>query len=402
MITEDLFNWKPKLASRSDRLSVSEIREILKLVAKPGIISFAGGIPDPDFFPAERLAAAYDRALRDVPGTALQYGVSEGHADLRAWIASYMRSRGLICDPDNILVTNGSQQAIDFCGKLFIDKDAVVAVQRPTFLAALQAFNAYEAQFFELSDEDDASDLKALAPRFAYVMADFRNPSGQTLDLEARRRLARLSRDVGMPLVEDNAYEVLRYDDDALPLLTAVAADGRHIDLANCIYIGSFSKSVAPGLRIGWMVAPRAIMPMLIMIKQGSDTHVSYLAQSVLLDVLGDDFGGRIARLREVYRERRDAMIAALEKHLQGLGRWSRPAGGFFSWVTLDPEIDTAKLLARVVSEAGVAFVPGEAFFARERQRNHMRLSFSLNPPAKIDQGIMLLGQAIQSQAAAS
>ncbi len=394
-------DWSNHFAPRAKRMAASEIRELLKLLDQPDIISFAGGIPDPALFPRERLAAAFDRALGDPKraAAALQYSVSEGYLPLREWLAGYMGRLGVRCEAENIIITNGSQQALDFLGKLCIAPDDRVLVASPTYLGALQAFNCYEPIYDTLPGPDSNRTIASYregpggAPKLAYVMPEFQNPTGTSLDRAAREKLLDVADALDLLLIEDSAYEKLRYDGVRAPSLLQLAIErAGHIDDARVVYFGTFSKTIVPALRIGWAVAPRSIVQKLVLIKQASDLHVSTLNQMVMHEVAAEMIEPHALEIRAVYKARRDAMLKALERHMPPGVEWTKPEGGMFVWVTLPGHLDGAKLLERAIREVRVAFVPGAAFYADRSQHNHIRLSFSLPNPAAIEEGIGRLG----------
>jgi DNA-binding transcriptional MocR family regulator len=400
-------DWEGSFAPRMRRAKGSAIRELLKLLDEPGIISFAGGIPDPALFPREEIAAAAQRILGDprMAAIALQYAPSEGYAPLRRFIAGLMAERGVACAIDNILITSGSQQALDFIGRLFLTPGDTVLVARPTYLGALQAFSAHEPVYEPLPgpgsnrmpesrDSDGARRVK-----FAYAVADFQNPTGESLSLAERRELVADAAALGLPLVEDAAYDELRYDGAALPSLLALDA-GRAggIDAGGVLYCGTFSKTIAPALRIGWIAAPRAVIDRLVLIKQASDLHTSTLDQMILHDVASTIAPDHLARIRRTYRARRDAMLAALGEFFPAACRWTRPEGGMFVWVTLPAHLDAEELLRRSLAEAKVAFVPGRSFHADGTGGNTLRLNFSLNSESTIRDGIGRLATVVGAQ----
>lgn len=401
-------SWQPHYASRMEGMQTSEIREILKLLDRPNIISFAGGIPDPAFFPAQEIAAACQKLLLDSKkaATALQYSVSEGYLPLRQWLVEQLTSQGVVgCTADNILITNGSQQALDFIGKMLIDPGDTVLVESPTYLGAMQAFNAYQPAYADLQDlfhspadkgGGGASFAPKFAPKFAYVMPEFQNPSGTSLSLAARHALldAALARNI--PLVEDNAYERLRYDGGVVPPLLALASQRcGGVDQAPVLYCGTFSKSIAPALRIGWMVAGQSIIKKAVLLKQGSDLNVSSFTQMLAYEIATTIFESHTAKISAVYKERRDAMLAALATHMPESVRWTKPEGGMFIWLTLPAHYDSAALLKQAIAEENIAFVPGAAFFADRSGKNTLRLNFSLSPPARIEEGISRLARLL-------
>lgn len=396
-------SWQPIYARRAERMKASEIRELLKLLERPGVISFAGGIPDPALFPAAAATQAYGEVLADQAGAsaALQYSVSEGYAPLREWIAGHMAGLGVPASADNILITSGSQQALDFLGKLLLTPGDTALVTAPTYLGALQAFSAYEPRYDVIrphasnrtpaSYADEAAKATSGARvKFAYVVPDFANPTGETLSLAARGDILDLAAELDVPVLEDSAYSALRLEGDELPALQAIDA-GRSgsLDRSRVIYLGTFSKTVAPGLRVGWVCASRAIIGRLVLIKQASDLNVSAINQMVMHRLVE---GGRhaelIATARAHYRRKRDAMLGSLEAEMPSGVSWTRPEGGLFVWATLPEAMSGAALLERAVEEAKVAFVPGAAFFHDGSGANTIRLSYSLPQEPAIAEGI--------------
>ena len=357
-----MIDWDTQFANRASRMTASEIRELLKLLDQPDIISFAGGIPEPSLFPQAEIAKSYQTILSDPNRAvaALQYSVSEGYPPLREWLAGYMGTLGVNCGPDNIIITNGSQQALDFLGKLFIDPGDRVLVAKPTYLGALQAFNTYEPAYVHFpeacpdSDGLDSSgerpDLSKPAPKFGYVMPNFQNPTGDSLDLAQRIAVLDLAHKLGIPLVEDAAYEKLRYDGMPLPPLLALEAQrAGGIDKGRVIYCGTFSKTVVPALRLGWMVAPVAVIRKLVLIKQASDLHCSTLNQMVMHEVASKTMEANIGAIRALYKGRRDAMLGSLERYMPAAMTWTQPQGGMFIWVTMPESLDGANLLRRAI-----------------------------------------------------
>jgi DNA-binding transcriptional MocR family regulator len=397
--------WEPAYARRADRMKASEIRELLKILEKPGIISFAGGIPDPRLFPSEAAANAYADALAtpESAALALQYSVSEGYAPLTEWIARRMTAQGVPATPANIVITSGSQQALDFLGKLLLTPADTALVTAPTYLGALQAFSAYEPRYDTINPEggnrtpqsyrDAAS---AAAPdaqvKFCYLVPDFANPTGETLSLDARRRTLALSRELDIPVIEDAAYGALRFDGSDEPSLQALDVEhAGSLDASRVIYLGTFSKTVAPGLRIGWICASRGIIRRLVLIKQASDLNVSVINQMVIHQLASAQLDSMIATARLHYRAKRDAMLRALSAYMPRNVTWTRPEGGLFTWLTLPEGVDGATLLARAVEQANVAFVPGKAFHHDGSGANTIRLSYSLPTLEQIDTGIKRL-----------
>jgi DNA-binding transcriptional MocR family regulator len=396
-------DWDQRYAARARRMVASEIRELLKLLDQPDIISFAGGIPDPALFPVEAIAAAHRHILGDSAraAAALQYSPSEGYRPLREWIARYMTALGAPCTTEHILITSGSQQALDFIAKLFIGAGDTVLVARPTYLGALQAMSAYEPGYAPLPRRGDNRLPSAPAATgrtaLAYVMPSFANPTGESLDVEARRGLLDALATIDVPVVEDAAYEALRYDGAPAPALLALeAARTGSIDEGRVLYCGTFSKTVVPGLRLGWVAAPLPAIRRLVLIKQASDLHTPSLSQMVMHEVVQEVLPAHITPIRAAYRARRDAMLTALAAEMPAGVQWTKPEGGMFLWLTLPAEIDAAALLQRAVSEARVAFVPGRAFHADDSGANTLRLSFSRADEATIAEGIARLAKLLR------
>jgi DNA-binding transcriptional MocR family regulator len=397
--------WDGHYATRARRLAASEIRELLKLLDQPDIISFAGGIPDPALFPYEAIAAAHRRIFADPAraAAALQYSASEGYRPLRQWIAGYMAGLGVACSADHVLITSGAQQALDFIGKLFISPGDRVLVARPTYLGALQALGAYEPIFGELPRRGDNAASAPGTGRAAlgYVMPDFQNPTGASLSLAERRDLLDEAAARDLPLVEDAAYEALRYEGEKVPSLLALdAARMGGIDDARVLYCGTFSKTVAPGLRLGWIAAPQPVIRRLVLVKQASDLHSPSLSQMVMHEVVEEVLPGALPAIRDAYRARRDAMLAALQREMPEGVRWTAPEGGMFLWLSLPPAIDAAALLARAISSARVAFVPGRAFHHDGSGGNTLRLNFTLAEKPRIDEGVARLAALLRRELA--
>lgn len=390
-------------------MKASEIRELLKLLDQPDIISFAGGIPDPALFPTEAFRTAFDAVLmKDQSAQALQYSVSEGYRPLRDWIAAEMGKIGVPCGAENILITSGSQQALDYLGKLMISPKDTVLLGWPTYLGALGAFNAYEPTYDRLdpAGNRDAASFAAKAEaaggrvKFAYLSVDFANPTGETLDRTAREGVIDLADALDIAIVEDAAYQTLRFDGEAIPPILAleIARKGS-IEACRTLYCGSFSKSLAPGLRVGWICASHEVISRLVLMKQAADLHSSTINQMATHHVASACFDTHVAKLRATYQARRDRLLAALAREMPAGVTWTRPEGGMFVWLTLPPAIDAADLLAQSLETERVAFVPGRAFFADGSNGNTLRLSFSCANEAAIDEGMKRLGRLIRAQA---
>jgi 2-aminoadipate transaminase len=398
--------WTQRYAQRTQRLQSSAIRELLKLTEQPDMISFAGGLPAPEVFPVAEFQAACQRVLAQHGPQALQYSTTEGYRPLREMIARHMARYGIVVEPDNVLITSGSQQALDLIGKVFVNPGDRLLVEKPTYVGALQAWNAYQAEYLSVPLDDDGLRTDVLeaalraGPKFIYVLPNFHNPAGVTLALERRRTLVDLADRYGVPIVEDDPYGQLRYEGEHLPPLVVLdgqlhASDGAPYS-GNVLYLSTFSKTLAPGLRLGWIVAPAEVIRRLALAKQGADLHTSTLTQMVAYEVARGGFLDRHVRvIRQVYRERRDAMVMALAKYFPPGVRWTTPQGGLFLWVTLPEGVDAADLLPAAIA-ARVAFVPGAAFHADGSGRHTLRLNFSNATPAQIDAGVRRLGGVLQ------
>ena len=393
-------------ATRATRMKASEIRELLKLLDQPDIISFAGGIPDPDLFLKAAFQDAFAEALSGpMAAQGLQYSTSEGHKPLRVWIAAQMQAIGIPATPDNILITSGSQQALDYLGKLFLSPGDTALVGWPTYLGALGAFNAYEPRYDKLdplsnrsgADYTAAAKDAGGAAKFAYLSVDFANPTGATVSRAARERVIDLAEEMEIAVIEDAAYQSLRFDGDPIPPILALEAARKGGDLEACrtIYCGSFSKTLSPGLRVGWVCAAMPVISQLVLMKQAADLHSATLNQIAISSVAEQHFESHIDTIRSAYRARRDAMLAALEAHMPKGVSWTKPEGGMFIWVTLPDTLDGAELLKQSLESERVAFVPGHAFFADGSGRNTLRLSYSTSTEDKIAEGIERLGQLI-------
>ncbi|WP_085904870.1 PLP-dependent aminotransferase family protein [Kiloniella majae] len=400
-------DWEKVFATRSSRMKASEIRELLKLLDQPDIISFAGGIPDPALFPTEEFQQAFTNTLTgDKQTTALQYSVSEGYVPLRQWIAKQMEGLGIPCSIDNILITSGSQQALDYLGKLLLSPNDTALVTWPTYMGALGAFNAYEPHYDRLiangnrsaKEYQEAAAEKNSEVKFAYMSVDFANPTGETLDRPGREKLLDLAEELDIPVIEDAAYQSLRYDGEAIPPILALDIQRKgHIDETRTLYCGSFSKTLAPGLRVGWVCAAQSVISKLVLMKQAADLHSSTINQIAIHEVASKGFDKQVAKIFTAYSTRRDCMLAALEEHMPEGVSWTKPEGGMFIWLTLPKHLDGAELLAKSIETQRVAFVPGHAFYADGSNRNTMRLSFSQANEETINEGIGRLGLLLKS-----
>ena len=386
----------PTFSKRASRAKASAIREILKVTERPEILSFAGGLPAPEAFPVAELAAAHADVFAREGAAALQYSTTEGFAPLRAWVADRMRRRGLPASPEQVLITSGSQQGIDLVARVLLDPGDPVVVESPSYLAALQVFEAHEASFVTIGSDEHGMRidqleraLKRARPKLIYLVPTFQNPKGTTLALERREQLARLAAAHGVAVLEDDPYGELRYSGADLP---AVAALDRR---APIIYLSTFSKTLAPGLRIGWVVAADETIRALTVAKQACDLHTGTLSQRAVARLLESfDYDAHVSRIRMLYGERRDAMLDALGREFPSGTTWTRPEGGLFVWVGLPDGADASRLLPEALRER-VAFVPGAPFFARAPERNFLRLNFSNRPPDLIAEGMKRLAGAV-------
>ena len=403
-----MLNWENIFATRSSRMRASEIRELLKLLERPDIISFAGGIPDPALFPDAEFKQAYaDIFSGPTVNAALQYSVSEGYKPLREWLVGQMGALGIPCELENVFIVSGSQQGLDYLGKLFLSPKDTALVTAPTYLGALQAFNAYEPAYDQLTPNGNRTpdSYRAAASqaggrvKFAYLSADFANPTGETVDLAGRKKVLDLAEELDIAVIEDAAYQSLRYDGDPVaPILALEIARKGSINDTRTIYCGSFSKTLAPGLRVGFIVANAPVIRKLVLMKQAADLHSSTINQIAIHQVAERGFDAQVAKVRKTYSHRRDCMLAALAKYMPDGTSWTKPQGGMFVWITLPKGMDGAKLLARSLETAKVAFVPGQAFFADGSGANTFRVSFSCANDEMIEEGISRLGKLIADE----
>jgi 2-aminoadipate transaminase len=398
--------WEYRYAHRMQRMGSSVIRELLKLTEQPDIISFAGGLPAPDVFPVEEFRAACNYVLDHFGPQALQYSTTEGYRPLREMIARHTARYAVEVTADNILITSGSQQALDFIGRLFLNRGDYIVVESPTYLGALQAWNAYGAQYIPVRADEDGmivDELEAalrIGPKFIYILPNFQNPSGYTLSLERRQKLVELADKYGVPIVEDDPYGQLRYEGEHIPSVVALDSEfrgpnGGHYS-GNVIYLSTFSKLLAPGLRLAWVIAPPEVIRKLVMTKQAADLHTSSFNQYVAYEVAKGGFlDEHVKVIRAVYKERRDVMFEMMEEMFPAGVSWSKPQGGMFLWGTLPEGMDAADVLKRAI-EKKVAFVPGAAFHPRGGGENTMRINFSYSSPAEIREGVTRLGTTLK------
>ncbi len=405
--------WEHRYAQRMRWMGSSAIRELLKLTTKTDMISFAGGLPAPEVFPVEAFAAASQRVLAEQGSGALQYSMTEGYRPLRQWIVEKMAQYRIEAAPENVLITSGSQQALDLIGKVLLNAGDRVLTERPTYLGALQAWQAYQAEYVTVPIDDDGlrtgeqlERAVATGPKFMYVLPNFQNPGGVTLSLGRRWELIAVAERYGIPIIEDDPYGELRYEGEHIPPLVVLDAtklegvngNGRNLLNGNIIYLSTFSKTLAPGLRLGWMVAPASVIEKCVMAKQGMDLHTSSFVQMMAYEVVKDGFlKEHVRHIRQVYKERRDVMLTAMSHFFPPEVHWTRPQGGLFLWVTLPDWLDAAELFNRAIQHK-VAFVPGTSFHPDGSGHNTMRLNFSNAQPEQIEIGIERLGQAIKTE----
>lgn len=398
--------WDHRYAQRTQRMGSSAIRELLKLTEKPDIISFGGGMPAPDVFPVEDFADACQRVLHDMGAQALQYGTTEGYLPLREMIARHTRRYGINVTTDNILITSGSQQALDLLGKIFINRGDHILVESPTYMGALQAWSAYGAEYVAVPADENGMVTEALEEKlrsgvkFIYALPNFQNPTGVTLSLERRHQLVELADRYGVPIIEDDPYGQLRYEGEHLPAV--VVLDGEYRGSpenpysGNVIYLSTFSKTLAPGIRLAWVIAPSEVIRKLVQAKQGADLHTATFSQIVAYEVAKGGFLDRhVHMIRRIYKERRDVMLAAMDSYFPPGCDWTQPQGGLFLWGTLPEDMNSADVL-KIAIEQKVAFVPGAPFYPCGGGHNTMRLNFSYATPEKIQEGILRLGKAIR------
>ncbi len=404
--------WTSRYAQRTKGIKSSAIRELLKFTQRPEVISFAGGLPAAEVFPAKRFQEACAKVLEQKSHLALQYGATEGYEPLREMVARHIARYGIKAKSENVLITSGSQQALDLIGKLLINPGDRVLVEAPTYLGALQAFNIYGADYVSVPSDEDGlrSDLLEAplrsGPKFMYVLPNFQNPGGTTLSEGRRHELVLLADKYGIPIVEDDPYGQLRYEGEHLTPLVVLDRENLRGDdgysIGNVLYLSTFSKTLAPGLRLGWIVAPPDVIAKLVQLKQGADLHTSTFVQMVAHEVARDNFlDEHVKLIRRIYRERRDVMLEALTRNFPPEVTWTRPLGGLFLWVTLPEGADAAELFEAAVRE-NVAFVPGDCFYApnghRDNGKRQMRLNFSSSSPDQIREGIRRLSIAVKKQ----
>jgi len=385
-------------AKRMENIKASEIREILKLTERPEVISFAGGLPAPEFFPIEAMKEITREVLTENGQKALQYGPTDGYTPLREQITKRMAKLGINATADNILVTSGSQQGLDFTGKVFLNPDDIVLCESPSYIGAINAFKAYQPKFIEVPTDDDGmimSELDTILStnekvKFIYVIPDFQNPSGRTWSIERRKRLVELANKYNVPIIEDNPYGELRFEGEMLPAVKHYDTEGR------VIFLGTFSKTFSPGMRIGWVCADKEPLQKYILVKQGADLQTSTISQMELAKYLEKyDLDEHIEKIKAVYKKRRDLMIKTMDEEFPKEVKHTHPEGGLFMWAIL-PEHINARELAKKALEKDVAFIPGGSFFPNGGHENTFRLNYSNMCEDRIVEGIKRLGKAIK------
>lgn len=387
-----------KFADRMEGIKASEIRELLKLTTRSEIISFAGGLPAPELFPIEALKASALEVLDQMGPQALQYSTTEGYNPLREKIAKRMAKSGVKAHQDEILVTSGSQQGLDFAGKIFLNPGDYVVCESPSYLGAINAFKAYECRFIEVDTDDDGMVIEDLEEKLAntpnvkmiYVIPDFQNPSGRSWNLERRKAVLKVAQKYDLPILEDNPYGDLRFEGETLPSIKSLDEEGR------VVYLGTFSKTFCPGLRIGWVCAEEELLSKFILVKQGADLQSNSMSQRELDVFLNrNDLDAHVQTIRDVYKARRDTMLSAMETHFPEWVSFTRPQGGLFTWCTL-PKAMNARVLMEKALEKNVAFVPGGSFFPNGGRENTMRMNYSNMPEDKIIEGVKRLGEVLR------
>jgi 2-aminoadipate transaminase len=387
-------DWQ--FSRRAQSLQSSAIREILKVTMRPEVISFAGGLPSPATFPVERMQKAFDAVLAREGKVALQYGPTDGYAPLREWVADFLSGDGVRISPEQVLMVSGSQQGLDLLGKVLIDEGSRVLVETPSYLGALQAFSLYGPDFVSVPTDDagllpDEVAKLGKGASLLYALPNFQNPTGRTLSAERRAKLVEICARLGVPLIEDDPYGSLSYRGEPLPKMLTMNPSG-------VVYMGSFSKVLTPGIRLGYVVAPLPLARKMEQAKQATDLHTAQLTQMVVYEAVKDGFlNQHIPTIRKLYADQCQAMLDALAEFFPQGSTWTKPAGGMFIWVTLPEHIDSMKLLDEAIAQ-NVAFVPGAPFYANAPARNTLRLSFVTVPPEKIREGVAKLGKLISAK----
>lgn len=387
-----------KYSSRMEGIKASEIRELLKLTERAEVISFAGGLPAPELFPVEEMKLVSVKVLEEMGTQALQYSATEGFNPLREKIAKRMEKQGIHKTKDHVLVTSGSQQGLDFAGKVFLNPGDFVVCESPSYLGAINAFKAYQCEFIEVDTDDHGMIIEDLERKLAnhdnvkmiYVIPDFQNPSGRTWNLERRKELLRVAKKYDLPIVEDNPYGELRFEGEMLPAIKALDDDGR------VIFLGTFSKTFCPGLRVGWVCAEEDVLNKFITVKQGADLQCNSMTQrevNMYMDLY--DLDAHVEKIKNVYRTRRNLMIETIKKEFPAEVTCTYPEGGLFTWCTM-PEHLNARELMEVAIQRNVAFVPGGSFFPNGGRENTFRMNYSNMPEDKIVEGVKRIGEVLR------
>jgi DNA-binding transcriptional MocR family regulator len=391
-----MIDWQALYASRVSRIQSSDVREQAKLMGQADVISFGGGIPDPVVFPHEEAAEAAHRILKDPASAriALQYSESGGYRPLRQWLADYMGALGVPCGPDNILITSGSQQGLDLIGRLLLSPGDRALVEAPTYIGALRAFDACEASYGPITE---LADPAAPSAKFGYLMPDFQNPMGTCLTREERLTVLDQAAARGLPLVEDSAYEKLRYEGEPVPSLLALDTErAGGIDNSRVLYTSTFSKVIVPSLRVGWVVGAAPAIHKLMLLKQACDLHTSTFNQMLMLDLASRILESRIGVVNDLYRRRRDVVLTALAAYMPAGVTWTKPQGGMYIWVELPKGIDGADLARRALAEEKVAVVSGKSFYPNDPEPNTIRLAFPQTREDRAGEGIQRLAGLLQ------
>ena len=386
-----------KFADRMDNLKASEIRELLKLTERPEVISFAGGLPAPELFPIEEMKKVAVMVLEESGRQALQYSATEGYTPLREKILKRMEPIGISGKAENVLITSGSQQGLDFSGKIFINPGDVVICESPSYLGAINAFKAYSPKFVEVTTDDNGMDMDELEKvlettdnvKMIYVIPDFQNPSGRTWSVDRRKRLVELANRFDLPIVEDNPYGELIFEGERMPSIKSFDTEGR------VIFLGTFSKTFCPGLRIGWVFAEQELLQKYILVKQGADLQSNSMAQRELDKFLElNDLNAHVDKIKDVYRRRRDVMLNTMKEHFPQGVKYTYPTGGLFTWVELPAHLNAREVFVKAI-EVNVAFVPGGSFYPNGGNENTFRLNYSNMTEEKIQEGIVRLGKVL-------
>jgi 2-aminoadipate transaminase len=400
-------NWEQRYARRMSNIKASFIRELLKVTQQPDVITFGGGFPASELFPIEKVRAACEKVLKENGQKALQYTTTEGYPPLRQWLADRLAQYGINVGADNVLITSGSQQALDFIGRVLLDEGDRILIESPTYLGALQAWNAYGAKYETVNTDDNGivpEDFEVKIGtnvKFAYILPNFQNPMGVTLPLERRQKLVKIAAERGVPIIEDDPYGQLRFEGEPVKPLCVLDGELRKNDSdktynGNVVYISTFSKTLAPGLRMGWVVGHPDLIRKMVIAKQGTDLQCSTFDQYITYELVTEGFlDEHINLIRRVYKERRDAMIEAFEEFMPDGTTWTVPQGGLFLWLRLPEGCDALELFPLAIEEK-VAYVPGIPFYPNGGPRNTMRLNFSAAAPERIREGVHRLSVMIK------